>query len=134
MPPDAPRVVREQVDGNGGLLGSCAHAMDVVLRRDQVVEVARSKRTLLLQLQPAALAACTSATNCRTTGESKTNSSWVMRRRSLGPAEPHVVRGRLNTRLHSGPSLAALGTASALVVAACGGGGTTQHAATPRSL
>ena len=56
MPPDAAGVVRQQVDRDRGLRGSGPHAVDVVARRDQDVEVARLERTLLDELErPAAL-------------------------------------------------------------------------------
>ena len=39
VPPDAARVVRQQVDRDRGLVGGRPHAVDVVVRRDERVEV-----------------------------------------------------------------------------------------------
>src|SRR5436305_722907 len=54
MAPDAPGVVREQVDRDRRLLGRGANAVDVVVRRDQRVEVARDEWPPLRQLELAA--------------------------------------------------------------------------------
>ena len=52
--PDAARVVRQQVDGDGRLGGRRPHPVDVVVRRDQRVEVARTERPALDELERAA--------------------------------------------------------------------------------
>src|SRR5262245_16128998 len=50
VPPDAPGVVRQKVDRDRRLRRGRAHAMDVVLRRDQRVEVAGLERAQFLDL------------------------------------------------------------------------------------
>ena len=56
MAPHAAGVVREQVDRDRGLGRGRAHAVDVVGRRDQRVEVAGAERAALAQPQGAVLA------------------------------------------------------------------------------
>src|SRR5262249_33408440 len=51
VPPDAARVVGEQVDRDGGLGGGRPDAVDVVPRRDQDVEVAWRERALLEEVE-----------------------------------------------------------------------------------
>ena len=53
VPPDAAGVVRQQVEGDGGLGRRRADAVDVVARRDQGVEVARARAPPLDELETA---------------------------------------------------------------------------------